>query len=287
MSQANARRRLIIVSGLSGAGKSVVLHALEDLSYYCIDNLPISLMDRLAEQIDQYPEYIAIGIDARNIKDDLVSLPDCIASLRDKGIPTELIFLDAGEDILTKRFSETRRKHPLSSADVPLSEAISLERRLLGELSAGADLRIDTSHTTVHDLRRLILERVSSRRTGVMSLLLMSFGYKFGTPRDADFVFDTRCLPNPYWDSNLRPCSGKDQAVIDFLGSQPEVTRMRDHLLAFLREWVPAFEAENRSYLTIAVGCTGGRHRSVFMVDSLEQGLRSPDKKIIVRHRDL
>jgi UPF0042 nucleotide-binding protein len=287
VSQDNTSRRLIFVSGLSGAGKSVVLHALEDLNYYCIDNLPISLMDGLSEQIENYPEFIAIGIDARNIKDDIFSLPDCIQSLRRKGMPTELIFLDASEDILTKRFSETRRKHPLSAKDIPLHEAISLERRLLSELSESADLRIDTSHTTVHDLRRLILDRVSSRKAPVMSLLLMSFGYKFGSPRDADFIFDMRCLPNPYWDSNLRPCSGKDQAVIDFLGGQPEVARMRDHLLAFLKEWVPAFEAENRSYLTVAVGCTGGRHRSVFMVDRLEEGLRSPDKNIIVRHRDL
>jgi UPF0042 nucleotide-binding protein len=283
----NATRRLIFVSGLSGAGKSVVLHTLEDLNYYCIDNLPISLMDRLAEEIDSFPPLIAIGIDTRNIKDDLTSLLECIQGLNRRGIPTELVFLDAGEDVLTKRFSETRRKHPLSSGKVPLYEAIDTEQRLLSDLSESADLRIDTSHTTVHDLRRLIMDRVVNRKTAVMSLQLISFGYKYGTPRDADFVFDVRCLPNPYWDNSLRGFSGKDQAVIDFLNVQPEVLRMRDHLLSFLGEWIPAFEAENRSYLTVAVGCTGGRHRSVFLVDQLSAGLRSADKHIIVRHRDL
>ena len=283
----NATRRLIFVSGLSGAGKSVVLHTLEDLNYYCIDNLPVSLIDRLAEQIDRFPPLIALGIDTHNIKDDLISLPDCIQALNHRGIPTELIFLDADEDVLTKRFSETRRKHPLSSGEVPLYEAIDTERRILSGLSGAADLRIDTSHTTVHDLRRQILDRVVNRKTAVMSLQLMSFGYKFGTPRDADFVFDVRCLPDPYWDNSLRDLSGKDPAVIHFLNDQPEVLRMRDHLLSFLKEWVPAFEAENRSYLTVAVGCTGGRHRSVFLVDQLSEGLRSTDKHIIVRHRDL
>jgi len=287
VNQTDAERRLIFVSGLSGAGKSVVLHTLEDLDYYCIDNLPISLLDRLAERVEDFPAFIAIGIDARNSRDDLISLPDSIQSLKHRGIPTELIFLDASADVLTKRFSETRRKHPLSSGEVPLDEAIDAERRLLSALSESADLRIDTSHTTVHDLRRLIMDRVTSRRTGVMSLQLISFGYKYGIPRDADFIFDMRCLPNPYWDNSLRPCSGRDRPVIEFLESHPQVLRMRDQLLSFLQEWLPVFEGENRSYLTVAAGCTGGRHRSVFMIDRLEEGLRDTAANIIIRHRDL
>lgn len=287
MSQTDAQRRLIFVSGLSGAGKSVVLHALEDLDYYCIDNLPISLLDGLAERIEDLPAFIAIGIDARNSRDDLVTLPESIQTLKHKGIPTELVFLDASGDVLTKRFSETRRKHPLSSVEVPLDEAIVAERQLLSALSESADLRVDTSHTTVHDLRRLIMDRVTGRRTGVMSLQLISFGYKFGTPRDADFIFDMRCLPNPYWDNSLRPYSGRDRPVIEFLEAHPPVLHMRDQLLAFLQEWLPVFEAENRSYLTVAAGCTGGRHRSVFMIDRLGAGLKGPDRNIIIRHRDL
>lgn len=280
-------RRVIFVSGLSGAGKSVVLHTLEDLNYYCIDNLPVSLIDKLADEIDRLPENIAIGIDARNIKAELTSLPDSIQAIRDQGVITELIFLDASEDVLTKRFSETRRKHPLSSSNVPLYEAIKKERQILSSLSETADLRIDTSHNTVHDLRNLIRERITDRAVDTLSIQIMSFGYKFGTPRDADFIFDIRCLPNPYWDNTLRPYSGRERPVMDFLEQQTGVLRMREQLTSFLTEWIPAFEKENRSYLTIAIGCTGGRHRSVYMADRLADDLRADGRRIILRHRDL
>ncbi len=280
-------RRVIFVSGLSGAGKSVVLHTLEDLNYYCIDNLPVSLIDKLADEIDRLPENIAIGIDARNIKAELTSLPDSIQAIRDQGVTTELIFLDASEDVLTKRFSETRRKHPLSSSNVPLYEAIKKERQILSSLSETADLRIDTSHNTVHDLRNLIRERITDRAVDTLSIQIMSFGYKFGTPRDADFIFDIRCLPNPYWDNTLRPYSGRERPVMDFLEQQSGVLRMREQLTSFLTEWIPAFEKENRSYLTIAIGCTGGRHRSVYMADRLADDLRADGRRIILRHRDL
>lgn len=244
-------------------------------------------MDKLAEEIELLPDDIAIGIDARNIKRDLVSLPDSIREFREQGVEAELIFLDASEDVLTKRFSETRRKHPLSSATVPLYEAIKTEREVLSALSDTADLRIDTSYTTVHDLRNLIRERITERSTNTLSIQLMSFGYKSGTPRDADFIFDIRCLPNPYWDNALRPYSGREQPVIEFLGQQPLVTRMHEQLTAFMMEWIPPFESENRSYLTIAIGCTGGRHRSVYMVDRLAEDMRSTGRHVIIRHRDL
>lgn len=278
---------MIFVSGLSGAGKSVVLHTLEDLNYYCIDNLPISLMDKLADEIDRMPENIAIGIDARNIKRELTALPDSIKAIREHGIITELIFLDASEEVLTKRFSETRRKHPLSSNNIPLYEAIEKERQILSYLSETADLRIDTSYNTVHDLRNLIRERITDRAVDALSIQIMSFGYKFGTPRDADFIFDIRCLPNPYWDNTLRPYSGRERPVIEFLEQQAGVLRMREQLTSFLTEWIPAFEKENRSYLTVAMGCTGGRHRSVYMADQLAGDLRANGRPIILRHRDL
>ncbi|MEX2524525.1 MAG: RNase adapter RapZ [Gammaproteobacteria bacterium] len=287
MAEETTTRRVIFVSGLSGAGKSVVLHTLEDLNYYCIDNLPISLMDKLAGEIDRLPENIAIGIDARNIKRELTDLPDSIKAIREHGVATELIFLDASEDVLTKRFSETRRKHPLSSDNIPLYEAITKEREILSSLSETADLRIDTSHNTVHDLRNLIRERITDRAVDTLSIQVMSFGYKFGTPRDADFIFDVRCLPNPYWDNTLRPYSGREQPVIDFLEQQAGVLRMREQLTSFLTEWIPAFENENRSYLTVAIGCTGGRHRSVYLADRLTGDLRAGGRPIILRHRDI
>lgn len=287
MAEETTTRRVIFVSGLSGAGKSVVLHTLEDLNYYCIDNLPVSLMDKLVGEIDRLPESIAIGIDARNIKRELTGLPDSIKAIREHGVTTELIFLDASEDVLTKRFSETRRKHPLSSDSIPLYEAITKEREILSSLSEVADLRIDTSHYTVHDLRNLIRERITDRAVDALSIQVMSFGYKFGTPRDADFIFDVRCLPNPYWDNTLRPYSGREQPVIDFLEQQPGVLRMREQLTSFLTEWIPAFEKENRSYLTVAIGCTGGRHRSVYLADRLAGDLRAGGRPIILRHRDI
>lgn len=265
----------------------MVLHALEDLNYYCIDNLPVSLMKNLGGEIERLPENIAIGLDARNIRHELTELPDSINAIRNLGITTELVFLDASEDVLTKRFSETRRKHPLSSNNIPLHEAIRKERELLSYLAETADLRIDTSYNTVHDLRNLVRERIVDRAYDSLSIQLMSFGYKFGTPRDADFIFDIRCLPNPYWDNTLRSYSGREEPVIDFLERQPDVIRMRDQLTSFLSEWIPAFGNENRSYLTIALGCTGGRHRSVYMAERLAASLEATGRQVILRHRDL
>ena len=287
MADEEPNRRLIFISGLSGAGKSVVLHTLEDLGFYCIDNLPISFLDRLLDQIESLPERIAIGIDSRNLAGELGNLPEIINLFKQKGINYEVLFLDASNTVLTKRFSETRRKHPLSSDETSLDDAIKKERHILSALSDIADIRIDTSHTNVHDLRKLVFERIVPRKRAILSVQLISFGYKHGAPRDADFIFDVRCLPNPYWEKTLRRFSGKDKAVIDFLNQQPLVDRMVEHIYSFLKEWVPYFEAEQRSYLTVAIGCTGGRHRSVFIIDQLAEKLSDTNKNLLVRHRDL
>jgi RNase adapter protein RapZ len=281
------KRRLIFVSGLSGAGKSVVLHTLEDLDFYCIDNFPIGLLDRLSEQINQYPKLIAIGINARSQEDRIPELAETISSFRHSNVSAELIFLEADNDVLTKRYSETRRKHPFSTSQNSLHNAIENEQGLLNPLADIADLKIDTSHTTVHDLRKIIHERVAGRKSAALSIQLISFGYKHGAPRDADFIFDVRCLPNPYWINDLRAFSGKDQPVMDYLEDQPLVQRMTEQLSTFLTEWIPRFEDENRSYLTIAIGCTGGRHRSVYIVGKLADTILATGRQVIVRHRDL
>jgi RNase adapter protein RapZ len=284
-------RRLIIVSGLSGAGKTVVLNTLEDLSYYTIDNLPVSLLNTLIEQFSEednkLAKQIVIGIDARNCLDDYSFLPEMIASLKNKNIPTELIYIEANDDVLTKRFSETRRKHPLSSDSVSLTDAINKERKVIEVLAEAADLRIDTSHMQLHELRDIVHKRMGQREKARLSLQFMSFGYKNGIPKDADFVFDLRCLPNPYWKKDLRKYSGKDKPVIEFLSKQDSVKLMLDDLEHFLERWIPQFEADNRSYLSIAFGCTGGHHRSVFMAEQLATKFNEINKQVIIRHRDL
>ncbi len=284
-------RRLIIVSGMSGAGKSVVLNTLEDLDFYCIDNLPVSLLKHLSALLvndkDELPVQVAVGIDARNPAESLSSLPDSIARLRNEGIATELVFMEAGDEELTKRYSETRRKHPLSSEEVSLADAITNERSILSDLSDFADLRIDTSHSVVHDLRAIVRDRIALRTSAELSILFLSFGFKRGVPREADFVFDVRCLPNPHWDKNLRRYTGKDQPVVDFLMAQTMVVDMLDQLKRFLGYWIPKFEDENRSYLCIAVGCTGGHHRSVFLTEQLAACFTGLEKKVLIRHRDL
>lgn len=283
--------RLIIVSGLSGAGKTVVLNTLEDLAYYTIDNLPISLLNAFIEQFSASDGTLAnrvvIGIDARNSRDDLSFLPEKISALQQRGMQTELIFIDAENDVLTKRFSETRRKHPLSSGSVSLTDAIKKEREAINLLAEAADLIIDTSFMQLNELRDIVRARIARKKKGTLSLQLMSFGYKNGIPKDSDFVFDLRCLPNPYWKKNLRRYSGKDQPVIDFLAGQEVVNQMLHDIGNFLERWIPQFNADNRNYLSIALGCTGGHHRSVFIAERLAQKFKDGDKQIILRHRDI
>jgi UPF0042 nucleotide-binding protein len=284
-------RRLIVVTGLSGAGKTVVLNALEDMDFYCIDNLPIGLlMEFLRQGQDREPplyQKMAIGIDARNPLDTLWRFPDLLKALSSCEMTTELIFAEADDETLIKRFSETRRKHPLSRDGVSLQNAIQQERELLGPLLDQADLRIDTTHSRVHQLRDLVRERVVRRTAGTLSLQLISFGYKNGVPHDADFVFDSRCLPNPYWEPLIRDHTGHDPAVVDFLERSPLVREMVQHISGFLDAWIPRFEADNRSYLTVAVGCTGGHHRSVYIVERLRDHFVAQGKCVLVTHRDI
>ena len=282
--------KLIIVSGLSGSGKSVALHTLEDLGYYCIDNLPAGLLGALALELKQAAkpvEKIAVGIDARNLPQSLQQFSEILDKLRGQGISSEILFITCDPATLIKRFSETRRRHPLSNEHVSLAEAVELERQLLEPIAQRADLFIDTSQTTVHQLRDRVQQRMERRDGEHLSLMFQSFGFKHGIPGDADFVFDARCLPNPHWHPELRPLTGRDEAVAQYLGSESSVTAMLENLTTFLDTWIPAFEADNRSYLTVAVGCTGGQHRSVFLVEQLHRYFRERYPNVTTRHREL
>lgn len=267
------------------------MEALEDLGYYCVDNLPANLLpaftDELVETSGSAYERAAVAIDARNPADALQRSPTMIVQLRKKGVVDELLFIEAEDGTLIKRFNETRRKHPLTAGDVSLVEAIRKERKLLGPLRREADMCIDTSRTNLHQLRDIIRERVDGRPLKVLSLLFESFGYKHGLPPDSDMVFDVRCLPNPHWEPNLRPLTGRDREVVDFLESQTMVEEMFLDIRDFLEPWIPKYEAGNRSYLTIALGCTGGQHRSVYLAERLAKHFRSHRKSVMVRHREI
>lgn len=280
--------KVIIVSGLSGSGKSIALHALEDEGYYCVDNLPVRLLPSLVTQLrdDGANGHIAVGIDVRN-RSFLEALPSSLEALTAQDIDHDIIFLDANDDILVKRYKETRRKHPLMDDDTSLLEGISLERERLKSLSLGADLRIDTTYTTPHILRQQLRDFISHDRKSNMTLVFRSFGYKHGTPLDADYVFDIRCLPNPYWQPALRRYTGLDEPVIAFLDKQTDVQKMINSICEFLEKWLPAFNAEQRAYITVGIGCTGGQHRSVFIAERLARHFAAHDFRTLVRHREL
>lgn len=282
--------RLVIVSGRSGSGKTVALHALEDLGFYCIDNLPISFLPELKTHVPKSHAYVAISIDVRNIPSgDLETFKSLLDGFKGQSkTPADIIYLDADENTLLQRFSETRRKHPLSNDKTSLREAIRKEHELLTPIADLADLTIDTSPLTRQTLYNLIRNRVALDAPHTqIQLLLQSFGFKHGLPPDADFVFDIRCLPNPYWNPELRGLSGKDNLVCEFLESLPDVRDMLKEIASFLEHWIPRFQADNRSYLSIAIGCTGGQHRSVYMVERLAEVLRKKLPNIQVRHREL
>lgn len=278
--------RIVIVSGRSGSGKSISLHALEDAGFYCLDNLPVSLLPELITHMGDQHESIALGIDARNLPKELSSFYPILSQFKAQSSSCELVYLDADDATLMKRFSETRRKHPLSTATVSLPEAIREEQRLLLPIAELADVRIDTTYYSVHELRQAITSRVGIKTHG-LSLLIESFGFKFGVPVDSDFVFDVRCLANPYWQAELRPHSGLEQPIIDFLNDKPETKTMLDDILKFLRQWLPEFVKSHRNYLTIAIGCTGGQHRSVFIAEALAKALIVDYPQLQVRHREL
>jgi RNase adapter protein RapZ len=283
--------RLIIVSGLSGSGKSVALAMLEDLEFYCVDNIPAGLLPGFIAYTvrTSEPAYrrTAVGVDARNRPEDLADVPRLVEELRRSGIGCEVLFLRADDDTLVKRFSETRRRHPLSRAGLGLHEALEQEQRMLAPVANAADLTVDTSRLSVHELRELIRERVVERKEGGPSLLFQSFAYRHGVPDDADFVFDARALPNPYWEPSLRDCTGRDEAVESFMSRHDEAARFLADVTGFLERWLPSLVRSNRSYLTVAVGCTGGQHRSVYFAEKLAAHFDGRFGRALIRHRDL
>ncbi|MEY3788435.1 MAG: hypothetical protein RIQ94_2268 [Pseudomonadota bacterium] len=283
--------KLLIVSALSGSGKSIALDTLEDCGYYCIDNLPLTLLEDFINHvmINDQKTYAktAIGIDARNQLESLANFSESLKLIRQKGIDCEIIFMQAEESTLLKRYSETRRRHPLTSYNIPLKEALKIEKEMLTPIAKHANVLIDTSRTHYHQLRELIRDQIGERDFRHISLQFQSFGFKHGVPLDADFVFDARSLPNPYWIPELRSFTGKEKPVSEFLKEQPLVDEFFQDITSFLERWIPRFEAEGRSYLTVAIGCTGGQHRSVYLVDALVEHFKSPIVNVIVRHREL
>ena len=282
--------KLTIISGRSGSGKSTVLHVLEDLGYYCIDNLPASLLPALANRISEDGNdlpLVAVSIDARNVSEDLEKVPEILTELKNTQISTQILFLDANSKTLLRRFNESRRKHPLSTETIGLREAINFESDLLEHISLLASLTIDTSSMSLQTLRQTVKEQFLGNQSSPTALLFQSFGFKHGVPVDADIVYDVRCLPNPYWDASLRSLTGLDKPVADFLGADAEVTEMLADISHFLVKWLPNFEANNRSYITIAVGCTGGQHRSVYLCERLSQAFAEKLANVQVRHREL
>jgi UPF0042 nucleotide-binding protein len=283
--------RLIIVSGRSGSGKSTALDVLEDNGFYCIDNLPAGLLPELAERALLHTEVlqpqVAVSIDARNLPTHLQRFPELLSEVRARHIQCDVLYLDADEDTLLKRFSETRRRHPLTDESRSLAEAIRDEALLLEPISDLADLKIDTTNLNLYQLRDSLKLRLLNKPEPGTAFLIESFGFKRGMPVDADLVFDVRCLPNPYWKPELRAHSGLDQPVIDYLAAQADVDEMYTDIHAYLYKWLPRFAASNRAYVTIAIGCTGGHHRSVYLAERLGQTLKPQLKNLQVRHRDL
>jgi len=280
---------LIIVTGLSGSGKSIALRVLEDSGYYCIDNLPATLLPQISHHLDATNQNkVAISIDSRSAA--LEALPEAIELLKKSGILVSVLFLESSVETLVKRFSETRRKHPLTNANTTLAESIAHERELLAGL-VGLGHHIDTSNLSANTLRNhireLILKTDESQENNALVLLFTSFGFKNGIPLDADFVFDVRSLPNPHYDPILKPMTGKDEAIKTFLEKEPAVIEMLADIQHYIEKWLPSFVQDNRSYLTVAIGCTGGQHRSVYFVEQLSAYFKQQKQKVIVRHREL
>jgi len=283
--------KVIVISGRSGSGKSTALHVLEDAGFNCIDNFPVALLPALIENIRQDPsqanQELAVSIDARNSAHDLERFPEILLTLDKPDVHFEIIYLDALGPTLVKRFSETRRRHPLTDATTDLRQAIEAERGVLANIADIADLNIDTTRLSAADLTDTIRQRVTLRDQSNMSLLFRSFGYKYGVPVDGDMVFDTRCLPNPHWEPELRKLTGRDQPVIDYLESQSDVSEMYADIHGYLATWLPRFAANHRVYMTVAIGCTGGRHRSVYMAERLGAQFVRDNDNVLVRHREL
>lgn len=282
--------QLVIISGRSGSGKSIALQALEDLDYYAIDNLPAMLLGPLVDELAQESErtHLAVSIDARNLPYALERFPSLLMELRERGIDCQVIYLTTDARILLERYSATRRRHPLTrNSDMTLEEAITEEEKALSEIRNLSDLMIDTSRLSVHDLRRRLVEQVAHHQRDQLALTFESFGYKRGVPLDADLVFDVRCLPNPYWDPRLRQSNGRDATIIEFLDDFPIVHSMYNDIHDWLERWLPAYQSSQRSYVTVAIGCTGGQHRSVYMAERLARQIVKNYGNISLRHREL
>ena len=280
---------LLIVSGMSGSGKSGALHTLEDLGYYCVDNLPAELLPDFVRRMlanDSAPSRIAVVIDARNLG-DLSEVPQALSQIGALGANPRLLFLEARDEVVLRRYADTRRRHPLSHLGLGLADAIALDRQALRPLRKIADILLDTSEMNVHQMRRRILAEFGLEGAGV-ALMFESFAYRHGVPADADFVFDARVLPNPHWDARLRPLSGRDELVRHYLDAQADVSVYVEQVQTFLDRWLPKLRSETRSYVTVAFGCSGGRHRSVYLAERLAQHFRSADwPEVAVHHREL
>ncbi|MDP3859320.1 MAG: RNase adapter RapZ [Stagnimonas sp.] len=291
MSEAPARMKLTIVSGLSGAGKSVALRQYEDLGWFCIDNIPLGLIEPLLVYAlrsgDARYNRVAIGVDARAAPSEIEGFSRSIEELRLRDIDTDVLFLQCDDQILLKRYTETRRKHPLSDGETSLVDALQRERELLKPVSHAADLILDTSAFNLHQLREAIHQRLPEGRNGRMSVLFLSFGFKNGAPDGADFLFDARCLPNPHWELALRPLTGRDGAVARWLERHTDVINFQRDIRLFLESWLPRFQDQDRAYVTVAIGCTGGQHRSVYLIEMLGRFFRERFDQVIVKHRDL
>jgi UPF0042 nucleotide-binding protein len=282
---------LVIVSGMSGSGKSIGLSTLEDLGFYCVDNLPAELLPEFVRSVardDGAPEKLAVGIDVRNRHTDLSNIPEWLSAVGALGLDPRLVFFDTTDAVLLKRYADTRRRHPLSHLGLALADAISLERQVLKPLRQIADAVIDTSQLNVHQMRRQVITDFGLTTDDSLSLLFESFAYRRGVPPDADFVFDARVLPNPHWNPELRPLSGRDENVRAFLDTQEYVGEYVAQVEQFLDTWLPRLRSDTRSYVTIAFGCTGGRHRSVYLAERLAEHCRARDwGEVAVYHREL
>ncbi|NGY05437.1 RNase adapter RapZ [Solimonas terrae] len=282
--------KLVFVSGLSGAGKTVALKQYEDIGYYCIDNLPLQLVGpfirRALRRSDGRYEKLAIGIDARETAPEIARFPKYLESLRAQNVQVHVLFLRADDSVLLQRYSETRRRHPLAQGEISLSDAVRLERQLLAPIANAADATIDTSNKNLHALREEIQGLVPGGG-GKLSLMFMSFGFKNGIPEDADFVFDIRAIPNPHWQAELRTLTGRDTAVVAWIEQQPIARRLFADIQAFLARWLPEYQKQDRAYLTVAIGCTGGQHRSVYFVEKLGEAFRGRFEHLAIRHREL
>lgn len=277
--------QLILISGRSGSGKTVALRVLEDLGYYVVDNIPVNLLPSLIRTVSDKYDKIAVSVDARNMTKEPEEIEEVLDYLPGFATPT-VFYLDSDEHTLIKRFSETRRLHPLSLNNISLEEAIEAEKKLLDPIASKADIFIDTTDLSVHQLADSIREKILGKKSNQLIITFESFGYKHGIPKHADYVFDARFLPNPHWEPHLKPLTGLDQPVIDFLANQPVVHKFAWQIQTFIETWLPHLERNNRSYLTVAIGCTGGQHRSVYLAQTLAESFTKHHKNVKAHHRE-